>query len=205
MEGTQKRDDEYFRRYSELHTLINNAFVDFYLLTSIDGYNITLNAKEYALPANSHHVLEHIGNLIISDFALILWKITDSSADSNTIDSFRTYIRTKHGKTVQVGLSKQSSHLRDNELREIRKHSLAHNDIQKTGITINRNSLFSLLEDVRKIFNASCFTDIDDRVIPYSDAEMLNVALVSSSGLSKLIDNSLVKLKHKAEKGDNDA
>lgn len=183
---------EYYERYTELVGLIYQGYTDYYILKEIDHYNEIVQEGKRALPQGSYMVLRHYCDLVKSDLGLLLWKVTDSDSQSNTVVTLGTYLAKTYKKQCGHPLSKKSKHIRDNELLEIRRKFLAHNDIQKSGTKIEVSTLFELLNDVKQTLNSMCFPDIDDRVKIIEDSQTYVIAYQFEIGLNWMIENSMI-------------
>ncbi len=198
------QNQEYYRRYEEIFELLCQCYMDRYILTELDNYNELVKRGEKALPKASLQVLIHCGDLAKTDLGLLLWKLTDHKGSSNTIVTLNSYLRKEHGKQSHITLSDKSKHIRDYELRSIRNHALAHNDLAKTGASIQISSLFEMLEDVRQVFNSLCYQDVDNRVTALSNSQTYSIAFSAQLGLHWLMENSLVSQESAEEMLKND-
>ena len=194
------QNQEYYRRYEEIFEMLCQCYMDRYILAELENYNELVKRGDKALPKASLQVLIHCGNLAKTDLGLLLWKLTDHKSSSNTIVTLNSYLRDEHGKQPNTTLSSKSRHIRDHELRSIRNHALAHNDLAKTGASIQISSLFEMLEDVRQVFNSLCYKDIDARVTALEDSHIYVLSFNTQVGLHLMIENNCVPLSADNEK-----
>ena len=193
------QNQEYYRRYAEILEMLCQCYMDRYILAELESYNELVRRGDKALPKASLQVLIHCGDLAKTDLGLLLWKLTDHKSSSNTIVTLNSYLRDEHGKRSNATLSNKSRHIRDHGLRSIRNHALAHNDLVKTGTSIQISTLFEMLEDVRRVFNSLCYQDVDDRVAALNDSQTYSIAFSAQLGLHWLMENSLVSRESKID------
>lgn len=182
-------DITYYDRYTELQSLIINAYKDFYILKEFDHYNNQVSKGTLALPKCSFSVVKHICQLVLLDLGLTLWKLTDGDSESNTLKSINTYLRTEHHKLCNYSYSAPTKHTLK-VLDDIRNEYLAHNDIDKTGIEISVSSLKAALDDVKDHLNSLCYSDIDSRVQIIENQIIFKESYEMQLGLAVLLNNA---------------
>lgn len=163
-------DSEYFRRYTELRELVKKCYVDYYVLKGMENFNQF--CKRNSTHSNNYFlIIEHHCQLTKEHFVLNLWKLTDRDSKSNSLFTLKNYLRVSY-EQIKPDLSKDSRMFFDSKLSKIRKKMLAHNDIQKSNVSVCTDELFEYLEDTRKHLNGMCCMEIDDRVKQLSDTEV---------------------------------
>lgn len=188
------RDEEYFRRYTELGYLIEHGYVDYFVIKSAEDYNQVVQSTNQALPKDCFNILGHIIEVMKSDLALILWILTENSQDANRIGTLETYLIKGFNLRSTVSLSSSTKHFVDNELTDIRHHGLAHNSITKGNASITINSLKTILDEVREKYNSLCFPQVDDRVKSIDDSSVYSMEFRVRLGMNHVIRNSVLPI-----------
>ncbi len=196
-------DEEYFRRYLELREMIESGYVDYFILESIEGYNQLVQESQKALPKDSLNVIGHIIEVIKDDLGLTIWKLTENSSDANRIGTLEKYLKEKYQNFSSISYSPKTKNLLTKSLSEIRKHSLAHNSLQKGNTSISITSLKESLDEIKGKFNSSCKMQYDSRVSPIEDSEIFSLQFHVSMGFRWMIENSVVQIQQKARGIDN--
>lgn len=162
------RNEEYYRRYENICSLILKAYHDLYLIQTIDEIKPT----RISVGGSVLHVLSHICELAKADLALIIWKIfLDNDGKSNTLNTLNAFLRTQCDVNSIMKNSLSCSFV-EKDIRTIRKQMLAHNDIKKEPVKINVADMSKALFELRDKLNALCFPDIDERVCRIEDANL---------------------------------
>ena len=163
------RNEEYYRRYEDICSLILMAYHDLYLIQTIDEIKPT----HTSIGGSTLHVLSHICELAKADLALTIWKIflDGNSNKANTLNTLNSFLRTQCGikSIMQNSLSCSSV---EKDIRTIRKQMLAHNDVEKEPVKINIADMEKALFELRDKLNALCFPDVDERVCQIEDVNL---------------------------------
>lgn len=188
MPESDKKEKTYYQRYTEIQDLVLQAYADVYLLDEFEHYNERVNRGQLALPKCSFLVLKHICHLILADLGLTVWKITDSSSKSNTIETLKRYLDEQHAKRSTYSYSPLTNHT-IKTLNGLRNEFLAHNDKEKHENAISVSSLKSTLDDIRGHLNELCYPELDGRVRPLGN-EIYKEAYDMKLGLELLLEGA---------------
>lgn len=190
------RNDEYFERCDNLYYLILKAYINQFLLETIEFYNKTIENGNVYFGKRSFNVLVHITELIKSDLALIVWKIClDEDKEANTLRHLNGFMHNAQiGKKVSPKLSSKYNAI-CSDLKDIRNMSIAHEDIHQNKICINIADLNGMLNEIKDIYNALCDSAIDDRVQQITSQNIDAIKFNSTLGLLSIIqcDSTMVR------------
>ena len=201
--------EEYYRRYEELQSLLERAYVDIYALQEIEKYNAFVQNDGYALPKSSFNVLRHISELLKVDLGLTVWKISiDNNQKANTIQHLSNYIRSSCANLVDVNHLPKTSFPKGlkntaNQLNTIRKNHLAHNDSEKQSVVIKISEIADMAEHLKTVLNGLCFSNIDKRAMMITDQDLRIIRNNVSLGLGMMIYRNTFPIKFKGENSDN--
>ena len=81
------RNEEYYRRYEDICSLILMAYHDLYLIPTIDEIKPT----HTSIGGSTLHVLSHICELAKADLALTIWKIFLTGISQHQIKAIARY------------------------------------------------------------------------------------------------------------------
>ncbi len=167
-------DQQLFRNYNELYTLILNCY----------KYNSILKAYEKMQKEKSdlYNRVPHISNcfvlLVQKDLALTLWKIYyDKDPNANTVPRFRNTInellRDSGCNDKQIKQEKINKSTK-NKLTTLRKKYLAHVDMKRNDNRIEIRELEELLNGICRDFNRVCDVIDNDQI---SNISQMNIDL----------------------------
>lgn len=192
--------EEYFCRYQELQNLLERVYVDIYSLQEIDQYNESLQKNRENLIKCSFNILGHICELLKADLGLTIWKIyIDNDKKANTIPHLASYIYNlsleNKSPIVRIKTSLPTE-LRDvsKRLSAIRKNYLAHNDLVKQHASVQLSEMIELAKYLHETMNGLCYVDLDERVSPISDQQLLSMKMNVSLGLGLMIHKSNIPI-----------
>ena len=87
------KDEEYYQRQSNIGALLLQAYLDKYILESIDEFKLSISKETPSGIGNTIFMIAHICDLTKRDLALTLWKVFyDDSDDANTIKKLNRYL-----------------------------------------------------------------------------------------------------------------
>ena len=102
MDG-KSTDDEYYRKQLNIYSLLVQAYMDKYILESVDYFKINLPKECTDELGNTILVIAHICDLAKTDLALTLWKVFyDNSDDANTIKRLNRYLYNHYGIKYKI-------------------------------------------------------------------------------------------------------
>ncbi len=184
---TSSEKEEYLKRYSSLYNLINNAYMDKYLLEEIHKFSIEIYHNKNEVDSRVISVINHFCELIKKDLCLTIWKIyCDENQKANTLKALGRHLSSITKKLYDTSLPKE---LRKHTttITRLRSKWLAHNDINSANSTIQIQDLCAILDNLRAIFNSLCDINVCSSVAPLSDLNLLPLKLNSISGLSEML------------------
>jgi len=175
-------DDNYYKKYDNIHSLLFKAYTDKYILQSIDSIKSKLPQEANDITHRMVFVLAHICELVKSDLALTIWKVFyDNGNDANTVKSLNRYLFATYKYKYKIIETDNIKKIRPT-INDARTGFIAHNLMDDTGRVLQTSDLFNALEDIRIIYNNLCIKDYDSRVEPLSNAELLHMIFAEKGG-----------------------
>jgi len=188
--------DEYFQRYKALQALLEQAYVDIYALQEIERYNESVKEGNRVLLKSSYNVLGHICELLKADLGLTIWKIhSDGNGKANTINKLREFINHNyldliHANEIPKMFLPKSLRTTEKKLSQLRNTFLAHNDAEKSHASVQLPDMIAIVDELRNMLNALCFSAIDSRVQQTIDKTLLAMQFNVSFGFGLMINRS---------------
>ncbi len=195
-------DEEYYKRQSNIYSLLFRAYLDKYFLDSVDYFKSNIPGERSAEINNAIFVVSHICELTKNDLALTLWKaFYDDSNDANTVKKMNRYLFDHYGFKYKVIETENIKKIRP-LIKAARHGFIAHNLMDDTGRTLQITDLLNALEDVRTIFNDLSLKTIDYRVDPLTDAQTYSISFYEKMGFDPLLMSAIRDATNSAEEGD---
>lgn len=180
-------DEEYYQRQLNIYSLLFQAYLDKYVLDSVDYFKSNLLNENTADNGNAIFVIAHICDLAKRDFALTLWKVFyDDGNDANTVKKMNRYLHDNYGLKYKIAETENIKKIRT-QIKDARHGFIAHNLMNDAGRKLKVSDLFSALEDVRKIFNDLSLKTIDNRATALSDVQIYSISYYEKMGLDQLL------------------
>lgn len=179
-----KLEEQLFRNYNELYSLILQCYKD---ISMLDGYR-RLQTKRQELYNNALNISNHIVRLLQKDLALTIWKIYyDVNSSANTIPKFRNAINKElknsgngHKQVKKEKIDQEKA----NKLGLMRRQFLAHADMTRNDSKIEIGDLKNILDAICKEFNDVCSVIDDERISSISD---INIGIQDMDYQSELL------------------
>ena len=156
-------NNEYYKRYIELQTLVIGAYKDVFSLHAIEDLR-----KIGFFDESNNSFASHICELLKMDLCSTIWKLHyDDNSKANTLNSFKSqYMKTKCIPTTNISTSVK------NAIIILRKQYIAHNDKEKTITSLLISDLHNTLNQLKDMLNALCDKNIDSRVEVLTDQQI---------------------------------
>lgn len=184
-------DEEYYQRQSNIYSLLFQAYMDKYILDSVDFFKTNLPKERTADFGNTILVMAHICELAKNDFALTIWKVFyDNGGDANTVKGINGYLFRKYGIKYKLVETENIKKIRP-LLYSARKNFIAHNLMDDSGRLLQISDLVNALQDIRSLFNAVSLKSIDYRVRLLTDAQVNSLSFYEKMGFDLMIHNFL--------------
>ena len=184
-------DGEYYKRQSNIYSLLFQAYLDKYFLDSVDYFKANLPKERTAEINNTVFVIAHICELAKKDMALTLWKVFyDDSPDANTVKALNRYLYAKYNikhKLVETERIKKIRAL----IIAARHGFIAHNLLDDRGRALQISDLVNALQDIRTLFNDVSLRTIDDRAHPLTDAQIYSISFYEKVGFDLMFQGIL--------------
>jgi len=183
--------DEYYSLCEELYHLILKAYIDKALLEAIEMNNSVIKQSLMVMERRSFNVLGHICELIKSDLALTIWKVYfDNDGKAGTLKKLSRLLRNSFNTATDnnhfAKLSKKYSGIQL-ELNILRNEFLSHNDQRKSGAKIELSDLYSVLDELKEMYNSLCDTSVDKRVRKITPQDTGAISFNSVLGFTQII------------------
>lgn len=182
-------NNDYYQLFYDLYHLVRQAYMDRGILEEMEQYFDISKKRSQKFNKFSYHVMEHFCDLTKADLALTLWKLTDTDNKANTINTLKTVLIKEHDKDIHAKLSKTTKATLE-KISRMRNRFIAHNDIQRAGLSISITDMYAVLDDLREFLEQLCFKDIDERVTPFSESVASMYKAEVGIGLHLLLLNS---------------
>ena len=200
--STQSKDEEYYQRQSNIYSLLFQAYLDKYLLESVDYFKANLPKETNSEINNTVFVVAHFCDLAKRDLALTLWKVFyDNSKDANTVKNLNRYLFEQHRFKYKVVETENIKKIRP-LIIAARNGFIAHNLMDDTGRILQISDMLDALEDVRSIFNVLSLKTFDSRVKPLTDSQTYSISFYEKMGFNPLLMSVLRDTTNAIEEGD---
>ncbi len=152
MEGEIK--EKYRQLYMELFDLLDRAYMDRYMLEVIIPYYKEVKKKRNMYgQTRAYYVLNHVFLVLQEDLCSTIWKMYfDKSGKAHTIQTMAHFLHEATDKNHESKLSKKLSAYGD-IICIIRNQGLAHNDKEKSRVSIDLQVLFQILDEICLLFS----------------------------------------------------
>lgn len=180
-------NEEYSQRYWNLFDLLQQAYMDRYLLEEIVNY--TEDIKQYGgtYKTKAYSVLGHISALLKKDLCLVIWKVyCDGDNRANTIQALNRYLMPITGKHYKTKISKDIRPLEET-LKTMRRQWLAHNDQQQDDLSILTTDLYRMLDEICELLNGMMEKSVASNVMAFSESTKNALRNRSTIGLKSMI------------------
>ena len=179
-------NEEYFKRYNGIKSLLISAFIDALLLDVLDKY------KNDKFSSYTKYPIIHINNLIKTDLALSVWKLwLDYDKRANTFQNLNRFLRDDLGfnnTNIKKPVELKNKAV-ENDIINARKTLLAHNDWNVAEFSIKTSDLASIVNYSIDTLNSLCFTDIDGRVGMINKSSLISIQAKETIGLATMLDH----------------
>lgn len=180
-------NEEYSQRYWNLFDLLQQAYMDRYLLEEIVNYTEDIKQYEGAYKTKAYSVLGHISALLKKDLCLVIWKVyCDGDNRANTIQALNRYLMPITGKHYKTKISKDIRPLEET-LKTMRRQWLAHNDQQQDDLSIPTTDLYRVLDEICELLNGMMEKSVASNVMVFSDSTKNALRNRSTIGLKSMI------------------
>lgn len=197
-------NDEYKNWHTNIYSLLFQAYLDKYLLDSIEKFKTDLSETRASHTNNAIFIIAHICNLTKMDLALIIWKIYyDNGNDAKTIKNLNSYLYKNHGIKYKIIETESIKKIRC-PIKSARHGFIAHNLMRDEGRDLKIQDLLDVLEDIRIIFNALTLKSIDERVNFFTDEKTFILSFCEKTGFDPMLQNIIHRNKP-MEGGDSNA
>lgn len=181
------KDEEYYQRQSNIGALLIQAYLDKYILDSIDEFKLSISKETPPGIGNTIFMIAHICDLTKRDLALTLWKVFyDDSTDANTIKKLNRYLFAHYKIKYKIIETENVKKIRPLIIRA-RHGFIAHNLMEDSGRVLQILDLLNALEDIRLYFNDLSLETIDYRVSALTDAQVYSLSFYEKMGLDLML------------------
>lgn len=178
---------EYSQRYWNLFDLLQQAYMDRYLLEEIVEYTEDIKQYEGAYKTRAYRVLGHISSLLKKDLCLIIWKVyCDGDNRANTIHKLNQFLMPITKKHYETKISKDLRPL-ETTLKTMRKQWLAHNDQEQKDLSLLTTDLYSMLDEICELLNGMMEKTVASDVVALDEGVKNALRTSSSIGLKAMI------------------
>ena len=180
------KDEEYYKRINNIYSLLVKAYMDKYILESIEHFKKEKQDKQEKnsfFYNNTVFTLIHICELAKADLALELWKMYyDNKAQANTIKQLKNYLNSEYKLRLKIV---ETQNIKDARklVVDARHGFIAHNFMDSENVKVNIKDLLNALEDIRSTFNQMCLQEVDSRVQPLTDEMIYKLSYCAKTGL----------------------
>lgn len=180
-------NEEYSQRYWNLFDLLQQAYMDRYLLEEIANYTEDLKQYEGAYKTREYPVLGHISALLKKDLCLVIWKVyCDTDQRANTIQALNRFLMPITGKRYETKISKEIRPL-EKTLETMRKQWLAHNDQEQEDLSLLTTDLYRMLDEICELLNDMMENSVASNVTEFSDSTKNALRNRCAIGLKSMI------------------
>lgn len=189
--SNKPKDEEYYQRQSNIRSLLIQAYLDKYILDSIDEFKLSVSKEASSGIGNTIFVIAHICDLTKRDLALTLWKVFyDDSDDANTIKRLKRYLFAHYRIKYRIRETENVKKIRP-LIRRARHGFIAHNLMEDSGRVLQIQDLLNALEDIRLYFNDLSMEALDYRVSALTDAQVYSLSFFEKMGLDLMLQGYL--------------
>ena len=185
------KDEEYYQRQSNIGALLLQAYLDKYILESIDEFKLSISKETPSGIGNTIFMIAHICDLTKRDLALTLWKVFyDDSDDANTIKKLNRYLFAHYKIKYKIVETENVKKIRP-LISRARHGFIAHNLMEDSGRVLQIQDLLNALEDIRVYFNNLSMEALDYRVSALTDARVYSLSFYEKMGLDLMFQGFL--------------
>ena len=185
------KDEEYYQRQSNIGALLLQAYLDKYILESIDEFKLSISKETPSGIGNTIFMIAHICDLTKRDLALTLWKVFyDNSDDANTIKKLNRYLFAHYKIKYKIVETENVKKIRP-LISRARHGFIAHNLMEDSGRVLQIQDLLNALEDIRVYFNNLSMEALDYRVSALTDARVYSLSFYEKMGLDLMFQGFL--------------
>ena len=185
------KDEEYYQRQSNIGALLLQAYLDKYILESIDEFKLSISKETPSGIGNTIFMIAHICDLTKRDLALTLWKVFyDDSDDANTIKKLNRYLFAHYKIKYKIVETENVKKIRP-LISRARHGFIAHNLMEDSGRVLQIQDLLNALEDIRVYFNNLSMEALDYRVSTLTDARVYSLSFYEKMGLDLMFQGFL--------------
>ena len=180
-------NEEYSQRYWNLFDLLQQAYMDRYLLEEIVNYTEDIKQYEGAYKTRAYSVLGHISSLLKKDLCLVIWKVyCDEDKKANTIQTLNHFLMSITGKHYKMKISKEFRPL-EKTLKTMRKQWLAHNDQKQEDLALQTTDIYRMLDEICELLNGMMEKSVASNVMAFSESTKNALRNRSTIGLKSMI------------------
>lgn len=180
-------NEEYSQRYWNLFDLLQQAYMDRYLLEEIVNYTEDIKQYEGAYKTKAYSVLGHISALLKKDLCLVIWKVyCDIDPKANTIHSLNRFLMPITEKHYQTKISRDIRPI-ESTLKTMRKQWLAHNDHEQEDLSLKTTDLYRMLDEICEMLNGMMEKTVASDIHEFSDETKNALKSRCTSGLKSMI------------------
>ncbi len=187
-------EEEYYNRWAKLYYFIDRAYKDEQILHSLDMHNDAVKKGEASFEGIDR-IMGHIAQVAGEDLALCLCKICYDKDSKNNLSRFNAFLQ-KHYPEHALPTNEFQSLKQDesfvSDLIKIRDQWIAHNDYSDANVSLDYKQLWAALGKVTSLFNRLCVKEIDERIYPYSEIEIVKTVFDITVQMSNLLRNNQV-------------